>query len=245
MKNKLLLITGIILFLTSCSPKLTSTMLKTYPPLQYQEEVRVFEINEPAPSNAEKLGTIKVGDSGFSVNCNYTTVLNMTKMEARKVGGNAVKITQHKLPDFVSSCHRITADVLRIDINKFYAEIREPVDSAMIGANYAIINVYRPSGTGFLVSYDLHLGDSVICRVKDNFCQSVKIYQDGYNTLWARTEAKEEIPIKVEFGKIYYVRCGINMGAFVGRPSIELVDTRIGKTEFTAMEDKKVKKNNK
>lgn len=245
MKNNLFLITGIILFFTSCSPKLTSVMLKTYPPLQYQEEVKVFEINEPTPPNAEKLGTVKIGDSGFSVNRNYATVLDMTKIEARKVGGNAVKITQHKLPDFVSSCHRITADVLRIDTNEFYAKIPEPIDSAMIGANYAIINVYRPSGTGFLVNYDLHLGDSIICRVKDNFCQSVKIYQDGYNTLWARTETKEEIPIKVEFGKIYYVRCGINMGAFVGRPSVEIVDGYTGKAEFTAIENKKVKKDNK
>lgn len=244
MRKILLLIIGIVLLMTSCSPKLTSVMLKTYPQLQYQNEVMVFGVNEPAPPNAEKLGSIKIGDSGFSTNCGYTTVLDMAKMEARKVGGNAVKITQHKLPDFVSTCHRITADVLRIDSTD-YTPIIEPIDSTMIGANYAIINVYRPTGTGFLVNYNLHLGDSVICRVIDDFCQSVKVYQDGYNTIWARTESREEVPIKVEFGKTYYVRCGINMGAFVGRPTVEIVDARTGRAEFTAIEDKKSKKNNK
>ena len=57
MKKSLFLITGIILLLTSCGPKLTSTIVKRYPALQYQEEVRVFGINVPPPPNAEKLGT--------------------------------------------------------------------------------------------------------------------------------------------------------------------------------------------
>jgi hypothetical protein len=191
------------------------------------------------PPNAEKLGTVKIEDPGFSTNCNYATVIDMAKIEARKVGGNAIKITQHTRPDFFSSCHRITADVLRIDSIEIYAPKLEPIDSAMMEANYAIINIYRFSGPGFLVGYNLHLGDSIICRVKDNFCQSVKIYKEGENILWAKTEAKTEIPIRIEFGRIYYVRCGIDMGAFVGRPSLEIVDSYIGKSEFTTMEKRK------
>ena len=101
--------------MTSCSAKLTSSMQKTYAPLDYKEDVRVFVIGERIPSNAEKLGTIKVGDSGFSVNCSYATVLDKAKIESRKVGGNVLKITKHKRPDWWSSCHRITADVYKID----------------------------------------------------------------------------------------------------------------------------------
>jgi hypothetical protein len=129
--------------------------------------------------------------------------------------------------------------VLRIDSIEIYAPKAEPIDSAMIGANFAIIKIYRPTGQGFLVGYNLHLGDSVICRVKDDFCQSVKVYKEGENTLWAKTEAKSEIPIKIEFGRIYYVRCGIDMGAFVGRPSLEIVGSNTGKSEFSAMEKRK------
>jgi hypothetical protein len=115
MKNKFFLILGSILLLTSCSARLTSSLQKTYAPLDYREEVRVFEIGEEIPPNAEKLGTIKVGDSGFSVNCNYATVLDKAKTESRKVGGNVLKITKHKRPDVWSSCHRITADVFKVD----------------------------------------------------------------------------------------------------------------------------------
>jgi hypothetical protein len=104
-----------VLLLTACSAQLTSSFVKKYPTLHYLEEVRVFAINEAVPPNVEKLGTIRVGNSGFSIKCNYETVLDMAKLEARKVGGNAIKIIQHKQPDFWSTCHRITADVLRIE----------------------------------------------------------------------------------------------------------------------------------
>jgi len=245
MKINFYLIIGSILFLTSCSAKLTSSMQRTYAPLDYKEEVRVFELGEEVPPNAEKLGTIKVGDSGFSTNCDYAVVIEKAKTESRKVGGNALKITTHKTPDVWSTCHRITAEVLKVDgIENFMAvAATADVDSALIGADYAIINVYRSSGQGALVNYDLHLGDSVICRVTSNFCESIKIYKDGLNSLWAKTETKSEIPINVEFGKMYYVRCGIKMGAFVGRPSLEMVDNKIGKTEFNAIQQKKNKKN--
>ena len=245
MKINIFLIIGSVLFLTSCSAKLTSSMQKTYAPLDYKEEVRVFGIDEQIPPNAEKLGTIKVGDSGFSMICDYATVLDKAKTESRKVGGNALKITKHKLPDFWSTCHRITADVLKVDDIENYmvgAEMAD-VDSALIGADYAIINVYRSSGQGALVSYDLYWGDLIICQVKSNFCESIKVYQDGLNSLWARTEAKSEIPINVEFGKIYYVRCSISMGVMVGRPKLEMVDNKTGKAEFNSIQQKKNKKN--
>ncbi|MCL2072973.1 MAG: DUF2846 domain-containing protein [Marinilabiliaceae bacterium] len=245
MKVNLYLIIGGILILTSCSAKLTSSIQKTYAPLDYKEEVRIFELGEEIPPNAEKLGTIKIGDSGFSTNCNYDVVIEKAMLASRKVGGNALKITEHYTPDILSSCHRIIADVLRIaDIENFKAvdEIVD-IDNVLFDADYAIINVYRAGGQGALVSYDLYLGDSIICRVSKNFCESIKIYKEGLNSLWAKTESKTEIPINVEFGKTYYVRCGITMGAFVGRPSLTMVDNNTGKAEFNAIELKNNKKN--
>ncbi|MDR0575152.1 MAG: DUF2846 domain-containing protein, partial [Tannerella sp.] len=137
--------------------------------------------------------------------------------------GSALKITKHSLPDIWSSCHRITADVLKIeDIENYLAgtETTE-IDSALIGADYAIINVYRMSGQGALINYDLHLGDSTICRVTNNFCKSIKINKDGLNSLWAKTETKSEVPINIESGNVYYIRCSVSMGAFAGRPKVE------------------------
>ena len=90
-----------------------------------------------------------------------------------------------------------------------------------------------------MVSYDLYLGDSIICRVSNNFCESIKIDKRGMNTLWAKTESKEEVPINIEFGKVYYVRCSIGVGVLVGRPRIEIVDSANGKREFETIQNKK------
>jgi hypothetical protein len=46
------------------------------------------------------------------------------------------------------------------------------------------------------------------------------------------------VPIDVVFGKSYYLRCGIKMGALVGRPTLELVDYQTGKAEFENFEAK-------
>jgi len=41
------------------------------------------------------LGKIKIGDTGFSTDCSYEKAIEIAELEARKVGGNAVKITKH------------------------------------------------------------------------------------------------------------------------------------------------------
>jgi hypothetical protein len=148
-------------------------------------------------------------------------VIEKAKTESRKVGGNALKITQHKTPDFWSSCHRITAEVLKIEGLDNYIAVAEAanIDSVLIDA--AIINVYRTAELGVLVNYDLYLNDSIICRVTSNFCESIKINKSGLISILAKTESKTEIPIDIEFGKTYYVRCGIKMGAFVGSPPLK------------------------
>ncbi|HNW51040.1 MAG TPA: hypothetical protein PKH79_08160 [Prolixibacteraceae bacterium] len=221
--------------INSCSPKVSTSFSKKYPAIDYREEVRVFDLQDPIPSNPEELGVVKIGDTGFTTNCGYTEVIEKAKTEARSVGGNALKITKHTLPSvWGSSCHQITATILKVDhFDQIPAS--EVVDSSLIHANYALLHIYRPTGAGALVSYDLHLGDTVICRVNNNWKKTLKIRKDGLNTLWARTEVKDEIPIEIKFGNEYYIRCGITMGAFVGHPQLELVDKPSGKAEFQSI----------
>jgi hypothetical protein len=104
-----------IIFLCACSPKVKPTITKSYPPLDYRETVSVLGLNEDAPANAEILGTVKIGDSGFSTNCGYDVAIEKAINEARKVGGNAIQITKHIPPNLMgSTCHRITARILRL-----------------------------------------------------------------------------------------------------------------------------------
>ena len=158
-------------------------------------------------------------------------VLNMAKLEARKAGGDAIKIIKHRPPSlFGSSCHRITAKILRIGDAGTFSEDKEahmPPD-----ADYALIHIYRYKGPGAMVSYDIYLGNEVICRLKNNYKETVMVTKEGLNSIWAKTETKTEIPVNIAHGKNYYLRCGITVGAFVGRPVLELVDEKTGEIEF-------------
>lgn len=124
----------VLILLQSCSPKINTQITKTYPTLGYNEEVKVFGLKTVLPQNIEIIGTIKIGDTGLTLNCNYETVLENAKIEARKIGGNAIKITQHTFPDLLSSCHRIKADILRVeDISKL--NIIENIDRDNLNSN--------------------------------------------------------------------------------------------------------------
>src|SRR4051794_12160650 len=99
----------------SCAPKIKTNITQKYPPLNYTDEVIVLEKSDSITSTSERLGTIKVGDAGMTTKCNYSQVLEKAKEQARIAGGNSIRIIEHKSPDFMSSCHRITVEVLRLD----------------------------------------------------------------------------------------------------------------------------------
>ena len=113
-KQNLFLMLTILIVLNSCNPKISTSLSKNYPPLDYKQEVIVIDINQQEPENSEVLGQVKIGDTGFSTKCGYDIVIDKAKLEARKAGGNAIKIIKHKSPDLWSTCHRITAKILRI-----------------------------------------------------------------------------------------------------------------------------------
>ncbi|HPH47721.1 MAG TPA: hypothetical protein PLJ60_20515 [Chryseolinea sp.] len=223
-----------------CSAKITTNVTKGHNALAHDAEVIVLSLEEDIPPSAIDIGTVKIGDTGFTTNCGWNVIIEKAKMEARKSGGNVLKITEHIPPStFGSSCDRIVAKILKIENPDELVKLKEneivPIDSTW---NYAKLFVYRPGGVGALVGYDLHLGDTVICRVKNNWREEITITKKGSYALWAQTESKVEIPIEIEFGRIYYIRCGVGMGAFVGRPQLQLVDLTQGKIGYNSVKRK-------
>jgi len=216
----------------------TTNIKQTLDPLDFREEVQVFGLTDDLPENARLVGYMELKDNGFTLNCGWEQVLEKAVMEARKAGGNAIKITEHWPPSvFGSSCHQIKAKILKID-HPGTVVAKKPVEDPLIDADYALLHIYRHGGMGALVGYDLHMEDTVICRVKNNFKTTIKIRKEGTYVLWARTESRSEVPVSIFFGREYYLRCSIKMGAFVGHPYLELVDKEIGRTEFQSIETK-------
>ncbi|MCC5931125.1 MAG: hypothetical protein JJU28_17895 [Cyclobacteriaceae bacterium] len=228
-----------LFILNACAPKISTQISSTQAPLQYDEEVVVLSADDHVPVDAEFIGKVKISDSGLTLNCGYEVVLEKAVEATRKAGGNVLQITEHKLPNMGSSCHRIAGNIYRVQDAGVLAQRQAELEESLIeGADYALLHVYRYSGAGSAIGYDLYLGDSVICRVKNNFKASIKIYKDGMNTLWAKTEAKKEVPVDIEMGKEYFLRCSVTMGAFVGHPKLELVPVGVGRKEFESFNAK-------
>lgn len=230
----LLLLAGV--FLEGCSPKVVSNVNKNYQALEASAEVVVLGEDAQVPADAELIGQLKVGDTGFTINNgSYEDVVALAKEKARQAGGNILKITEHKAPDgFFSTIHRIKADIFRVDDIRALAQEQRQVEESMNPAHpdYAVIYFYREAGVAPLVTYDVHIGEEKVYRSKSGSGAEVKIYDAGEVMIWAKTESKEILPLDIKLGGEYYVRCSVTTGLLVGRPAFEKVSPSSGKVEY-------------
>ena len=146
------------LILTGCNAKVSTQITKTYPAIDSTQNIHVLRWEESLPENTEVIGMVEVGDNGLTGNskCTYEAVIEKAKEEARKAGGNAIKITKHKIPDVISSCHRITADILRIENADSYLFGMMPKQTA--DSNYATLNI-------FIISKGINKGIERVAKI--------------------------------------------------------------------------------
>lgn len=105
-----------ILVITNCSPPVVKTLYnRPTIPDYYIADIKVLDVMEQVPGNAIELGILKITNNDLTKYCNYENVIELAKKEARSAGGNLLKITDHRKPDFKSSCHRIEAKIYRCD----------------------------------------------------------------------------------------------------------------------------------
>ena len=86
------------------------------------------------------------------------------------------------------------------------------------------------------MAYNIHVADSVVCRTRVDSKYIIKLYKGGPVEIWAKTEKKSSTTINVEFGKEYYLKCELKIGAFLARPDIRIVSNERGKREFDMTE---------
>jgi hypothetical protein len=138
MKYLLLLVTVVF---CSCSPKIRTSVSEKHEKLNEIDKVVIFNAKSELPSNYSKIGTTKIGDTGFTTTCDLNTVLEKAKIEARKSGANALLITEHLYPStFGSTCHRITADLLRIENIGDYNKPLMEKDSIQLIGNTRVVS---------------------------------------------------------------------------------------------------------
>lgn len=105
----------LMLLLVSCNPPVTRNIIKTYPTLPYMEEVKVIPLSEEEPNGSELLGEISSGDLGYAhKKTTYEAMVDYAKIEARKIGGNAIKITRYIKPYTQNAPPKLTFIILKI-----------------------------------------------------------------------------------------------------------------------------------
>lgn len=170
MRTPILFLTAVIFLVASCSPRISTNIIRNLPPQPMDTEITIFNNQEQIPGPYEQLGTVSVGDAGMTVNCGYVVMLNLLKAEARKMGGNAVKITRHRPPDGFSSCHRFEAEVLLFQET---GNIAEAITGSEDSNSDVQARVDRSTLPPDLIVF--HNGDSIYCEI-DKVTSSLILY---------------------------------------------------------------------
>ena len=239
--NLSLVLIGLLLY--SCSPKIKSNLVNSnYPPLDHNVKITILGKNETIPDNSEFIGDLKIGDAGFTTNCGYDVVIANAKLAAKRNGANFIVITQIKEPDFASTCYRLKAKMYRnFDIGTLsdFIRMRELRNKSRLpsDSDYAVIYFYRPSSfVGSAIGYKIRLDDeTMIGKVRNGEKFEFKTKDFGKHVFWGKTETQESVVIDIKKGQEYFVRCGIKMGAAVGRPEMNLVENYMGISEYDEM----------
>ena len=240
--------------LKACIPMLQTTLEPGIQPhiLKADAEVYVYTSSDTLPVNVRKIGNITIVPSGLNQICDLASVLEKAKDEARKLGANIVHITQLDVPHRWEFCHRLKVTLYsgaKDSISKQH-KILKVNSNAIHDKQYALLHIYRFDGPSSWLRYNLKLGDTTLCRVKNNFKTTLKLCKEGSNLITIN-KRKRGLPLDVVFGEEYYLRCTINGNSSIGvgvngmevtvatSPSIDFISNTIGALEFEAFNAKR------
>lgn len=207
-------------------------------------DVVFIPTNIAVPAYCKPMGKVSVTDGGLKLNCGYEKVLQDARIKTVQAGGNVMKVTKLKSPSALgSSCYQIWGEAYytdSLDAVRLLAEGRDTVSNKLISdtASYALLYIYRPrGGTGFLLNYVVHLDDAEVCSAGSNSKCIVKVDKEGMAKLWATIETRCELPLDIQFGKVYFIKCEIGMGVWAGRPQLSIIKPNKGYAEFLKIRD--------
>jgi len=205
------------------------------------QDIVVIEAADIIPESAQFIGEVKVGDSGMTTNCGYLKMLEKVKQESRLAGANIVYLIKVDDPSLRSSCYRIKAAMYRDldqDVIEELADLEAQKNASTLphDADYAIVYFYRPRNyVGSAIGFKVRHKDEIIGKARNGKHFSYQVSEPGEYVFWGKTEKRDSVTIQVELGEEYYVRCGVQAGAAIGRPEMFLIEPYVGREEYGKM----------
>jgi len=83
-----------------------------YKPCNRSEDIKVLDLHQSVPKGSKYLGNIEVDRQVISETCDYNSVISKAINKAKEVGGNVIKITELKFPNWSTMCYALKADIL-------------------------------------------------------------------------------------------------------------------------------------
>jgi len=226
---------------STVSKKLVSTNRQPLP-----NGIKMFVLNEfdPEPLDAVFIGEIKIGDSGFTINCDYKTVVEHAKTAARNAGANIIKITEIIKPNFLeSTCYQLKAKIYSSDSEESTAKLQAKMNrlnesSLPANADYATVHFYMPRNTESMFptsKIEIQIdNDSIISGLKIG--GKIEYQTKNFGLKIFHVDAKTPpLVLNVEKGKEYFIRAGFTDTEMVGYPKLTLIENRIGMKEYREM----------
>lgn len=101
-----------LVFLASCAH--TQNFQQTNPVLSPNTsgEIDIYEQGEAIEADYTLIGTMWLGESGFSESCGYEDAMYLARKKARELGADAVQVEEVKRPDFLSTCYRVGVNII-------------------------------------------------------------------------------------------------------------------------------------
>ena len=122
MRNSVsIIVCAVIWVLVSCSPKVTSNVIHTYPAQESLENVAMFMEKEQLPADAEWMGSIDVKGKA-----DYDRLAEITRFNAWQDGGKYVRIKEFASQGARSNVNIMRSDVYRADTTE-YVSVAMPI----------------------------------------------------------------------------------------------------------------------
>lgn len=120
---RIIIISSLLLLITSCSYKIAKNY-KTTGNYQIIQDVQPLLVKHKNlyGLKAKYLGTIKLDDSGFTINCSEDKAIEKLNSEAGRLNSNLINITEEVYPGY-STCYRCVANFYKIDFDSIAIDI--------------------------------------------------------------------------------------------------------------------------